>query len=164
MWSSNTYSRCLLSRKISGAGIEWVLFIYGSRAAAYCHDGADGGVAASARRFANGFFLKQEIVSSSRRRCRHAMCLVALRLLKTVSTAVMISADCLIGWAVGPFFLRWKINAFTWFSPLHTSFFPRGHFSHMTTNHNHRQFIFCRTAQGRPFSAILPWRGLRSWY
>ena len=48
-----------------------MLFIYGSRAAAYCHDGADGGVAASARRFANGFFLKQEIVSSSRRR-RHA--------------------------------------------------------------------------------------------
>ena len=35
----------------------------------------------AARRFANGFFLKQEIVSSSRRRRRHrrhAMCLVGL--------------------------------------------------------------------------------------
>ena len=33
----------------------------------------------AARRFANGFFLKQEIVSSlRRRRRRYAMCLVAL--------------------------------------------------------------------------------------
>ena len=71
MWSSNTYSRCLLSRRsqllaLNDCSSYTVVGLLHAATAALM-------VArrVAAHRFANGFFLKQEIVSSSRRR-RHA--------------------------------------------------------------------------------------------
>ena len=73
MWSSNTYSRCLLSRRsqllaLNDCSSYTVVGLLHAATAALM----------APRRFANGFFLKQEIVSSSRRKRRHAMRLVAL--------------------------------------------------------------------------------------
>mgnify|MGYP007048738473 CR=1 FL=1 len=75
MWSSNTYSRCLLSRRSQLQALNDCssYTVVGLPRWRWWRRGAE------ARRFANGFFLKQEIVSSlRRRRRRHAMCLVAL--------------------------------------------------------------------------------------
>ena len=71
MWSSNTYSRCLLSRR---SQLQALNDCSSYTVVGLLHAATAALMAArrAARRFANGFFLKQEIVSSSRRR-RYAM-------------------------------------------------------------------------------------------
>ena len=66
MWSSNTYSRCLLSRR---SQLQALNDCSSYTVVGWLHTATAALMAArrAARRFANGFFLKQEIVSSSRR-------------------------------------------------------------------------------------------------